>query len=143
MRLWSLAMTGINFPWLNGWRWPSLDSIHINMTSPKDEPPKPQGNPRRRRTNSSPTARNFDHDLKPSSGEKPIAAADIIHNLLQNPALYDPVRTPRYPIVLCHGMCFFRTLFVYFRSSMSTFRTLRVRRAGSSFVPQPADAVLV
>lgn len=28
---------------------------------------------------------------------------DIIHQLIQNPALYDPLRTPRYPIVLCHG----------------------------------------
>lgn len=29
---------------------------------------------------------------------------DIIHQLIQNPALYDPLRTPRYPIVLCHGL---------------------------------------
>src|SRR5882672_1398052 len=28
---------------------------------------------------------------------------DIIHQLLVNPALFDPVRTPRFPIVLCHG----------------------------------------
>jgi triacylglycerol lipase len=28
---------------------------------------------------------------------------DTMHQLLQNPALYDPLRTPRYPIVLCHG----------------------------------------
>jgi hypothetical protein len=28
---------------------------------------------------------------------------DTIHQLLVNPALYDPVRRPRYPIVLCHG----------------------------------------
>src|SRR6266568_316456 len=27
---------------------------------------------------------------------------DIIHQLLANPAFYDPLRTPRFPIVLCH-----------------------------------------
>jgi triacylglycerol lipase len=29
--------------------------------------------------------------------------SDTIHHLLQNPALYCPIRAPRYPIVLCHG----------------------------------------
>lgn len=24
---------------------------------------------------------------------------------MNNPALFDPARAPRYPIVLCHGMC--------------------------------------
>ena len=28
---------------------------------------------------------------------------DQIHLLMSNPALYDPLRKPRYPIVLCHG----------------------------------------
>lgn len=28
---------------------------------------------------------------------------DTIHQLLANPALYDPLRVPRYPIVLSHG----------------------------------------
>jgi triacylglycerol lipase len=28
---------------------------------------------------------------------------DTIHRLMSNPALYDPVRPPRQPIVLCHG----------------------------------------
>jgi triacylglycerol lipase len=28
---------------------------------------------------------------------------DTIHQLLINPALIDPLRTPRYPIVLSHG----------------------------------------
>ena len=28
---------------------------------------------------------------------------DMIHRLIQNPALYNPLRAPRYPIVLCHG----------------------------------------
>ncbi|TFK48770.1 alpha/beta-hydrolase [Heliocybe sulcata] len=29
---------------------------------------------------------------------------DTIHQLLQNPVLYDPLRTPRNPIALCHGL---------------------------------------
>ena len=29
--------------------------------------------------------------------------ADEIHRLIQNPVLYNPLRAPRYPIVLCHG----------------------------------------
>ncbi|KAI0247586.1 Alpha/Beta hydrolase protein [Lactifluus subvellereus] len=29
---------------------------------------------------------------------------DEIHRLMQNPVLYDPLRAPRYPIVLCHGL---------------------------------------
>lgn len=29
---------------------------------------------------------------------------DAIHSLLNSPVLYDPVRRPRYPIALCHGM---------------------------------------
>ncbi|KZT28745.1 alpha/beta-hydrolase [Neolentinus lepideus HHB14362 ss-1] len=29
---------------------------------------------------------------------------DTIHQLLQNPVLYDPIRTPRNPIALCHGL---------------------------------------
>lgn len=28
---------------------------------------------------------------------------DQIHTLLDNPVLLDPIRKPRYPIVLCHG----------------------------------------
>lgn len=28
---------------------------------------------------------------------------DILHKLLLNPALYNPLRPPRYPVVLCHG----------------------------------------
>lgn len=28
---------------------------------------------------------------------------DEIHRLVQNPVLYNPLRAPRYPIILCHG----------------------------------------
>ncbi|KAL4080784.1 alpha beta-hydrolase [Scleroderma citrinum] len=29
---------------------------------------------------------------------------DTIHRLMNNPTLFDPLRLPRYPIVLCHGL---------------------------------------
>ncbi|KAH7885198.1 alpha beta-hydrolase [Phlebopus sp. FC_14] len=29
---------------------------------------------------------------------------DTIHRLMSNPSLFNPVRAPRYPIVLCHGL---------------------------------------
>ncbi len=35
---------------------------------------------------------------------------DQIHLLINNPALYEPLRKPRYPIVLCHGECAVRKL---------------------------------
>lgn len=31
---------------------------------------------------------------------------DTIHKLIKNPVLYDPLRVPRNPIVLCHGMVY-------------------------------------
>ncbi|KAG7088830.1 hypothetical protein E1B28_012785 [Marasmius oreades] len=34
---------------------------------------------------------------------------DIIHKLLSSPVLYDPLRAPRHPIVLCHGLYGFDT----------------------------------
>ncbi|KAG2131795.1 alpha beta-hydrolase [Suillus clintonianus] len=37
---------------------------------------------------------------EPSEGD----STDTIHRLLRNPALYDPIRAPRFPIVLCHGL---------------------------------------
>lgn len=45
--------------------------------------------------------------VQPHSPPPPIPRkvedVDIIHQLLRNPTLYDPIRKPRYPIVLCHG----------------------------------------
>ncbi|KAI6042663.1 alpha beta-hydrolase [Pisolithus marmoratus] len=37
------------------------------------------------------------------------AKQDTIHRLMSNPTLFDPIRTPRYPIVLCHGLYGFDT----------------------------------
>lgn len=32
---------------------------------------------------------------------------DVIHRLMQSPALYDPIRVPRNPVALCHGASYF------------------------------------
>ncbi|TFK70532.1 alpha/beta-hydrolase [Pluteus cervinus] len=55
--------------------------------SPDHNPPAPKRQP-------------VPQSRPPEQPEKP----DTIHALLQNPALYDPLRTPRYPLVLCHGL---------------------------------------
>ncbi|KAI0927735.1 hypothetical protein AcV5_008191 [Taiwanofungus camphoratus] len=41
------------------------------------------------------------HENDPQINE---CSSDIIHSLLRNPVLYSPVRKPRYPIALCHGL---------------------------------------
>lgn len=41
-------------------------------------------------------------DPRPKTQPKP-KELNTIHKLLQNPALLDPIRVPRNPIVLCHG----------------------------------------
>ncbi|GJE92665.1 hypothetical protein PsYK624_088200 [Phanerochaete sordida] len=38
---------------------------------------------------------------RPRPANRPV---DVIHRLMQSPALYDPVRAPRHPIALCHGL---------------------------------------
>ena len=92
----------ISVPWItNDWIWssvffsPQLEEPQPSQPPPppdiklppRSEPPLPQKDP-----------------LPESESEKPnTLPPDIIHQLLVNPALYDPLRTPRYPIVLCHG----------------------------------------
>ena len=49
---------------------------------------------------------------------------DQIHQLISHPTLYDPVRKPRYPIVLCHGTCTIRHFGMV--SIPTTDRSLRV-----------------
>ncbi|CAL1713596.1 unnamed protein product [Somion occarium] len=45
---------------------------------------------------------------RPPEGHRPQYTTprpvDPLHTLLNNPVLFDPIRKPRYPIVLCHGL---------------------------------------
>lgn len=67
---------------------PSKPPDGQNSSLPQSHSPRPSN-----RSNISPRPRK----------DKEGGDADIIHQLLQNPALYEPMRKPRYPIVLCHG----------------------------------------
>lgn len=63
--------------WISTQREVDKATEHASLDAPKPAPP----------------------DAEPES-EPP----DIIHQLLRNPVLYNPLRTPRNPIVLCHGI---------------------------------------
>ncbi|KAI0076756.1 alpha/beta-hydrolase [Panus rudis PR-1116 ss-1] len=43
--------------------------------------------------------RNRDHETQSQPSPE-----DTLHRLMNNPVLFEPVRVPRYPIVLCHGL---------------------------------------
>ncbi|PIL35154.1 hypothetical protein GSI_02943 [Ganoderma sinense ZZ0214-1] len=45
-----------------------------------------------------------DSSRHPPAGSYESWTPDQIHLLISNPALYEPLRKPRYPIVLCHGL---------------------------------------
>lgn len=66
---------------------------------------------------------------------------DTIHRLMQHPALYEPIRRPRYPIVLCHGMktrCPLQA-----SDSFIIHRTIWIRRSRPCLFSQSAYGVLV
>jgi hypothetical protein len=100
----SIAPGKLSIPWF---RWPARlslfhsasrsanhmqhpnDQASTEKNAPSSEPrscPRPQGPP------------------EPADpGREDPEGLDEIHRLMQNPVLYDPLRAPRYPIVLCHG----------------------------------------
>ncbi|KAF9046276.1 Alpha/Beta hydrolase protein [Panaeolus papilionaceus] len=81
----------------------------INIPPQNDPPPPPSMPPRRPRSDSDKRSRKPPPQDDPwelhkyKAFIKPIEP-DPIHQLLLHPTLFDPVRTPRYPIVLCHGL---------------------------------------
>jgi triacylglycerol lipase len=98
----SVASGKLSIPWL---QWPARLSLfyptstfnnHVqnlndetgskNSSSDLSSCARPQGQP------------------EPSEpGREDREGLDEIHRLIQSPVLYDPLRAPRYPIVLCHG----------------------------------------
>ncbi|KAI9069372.1 alpha/beta-hydrolase [Trametes sanguinea] len=83
------AFQSLQWPsWLGGprerWKLSLSDGTSAYMESQGDDARDPSP----RRTVSPPRPRRNDE----------------IHKLMNHPALYDPVRKPRYPIVLCHGL---------------------------------------
>lgn len=102
----------------DNWTWPRLLSfvpLEVNHAQSETDPPPPrplEPPERPQREN-----RDKKHQKSPPQDrvelprqEAKVKPPDIIHQLLVNPALYDPLLIPRYPIVLCHGlfsMCLF------------------------------------
>ena len=92
----------ISVPWIiNNWNW---SSVFFSPQLEEPEPPQPPSPPNIDLPPHSEPPLPQKDPLPESEYEKPNSLPpDIIHQLLVNPALYDPLRTPRYPIVLCHG----------------------------------------
>jgi len=111
-----LSFAGTSAPdWVPGkwsWSWPRL----FSSPSPPEIEPESETTPLRTRTSLSPQpTRSEKEPLNDESSRQgkdlsmpfttlqPPLSSDIIHQLLANPALYDPIRTPRFPIILSHG----------------------------------------
>ncbi|KAI9436687.1 alpha/beta-hydrolase [Lactarius indigo] len=86
-----------SIPWL---RWPARSSLFqpasrsANYAQQLSEPPRTDTDP-------DPDGRS-PVPYPPSPTEHEDRGA--IHRLMQSPVLYDPLRAPRFPIVLCHGL---------------------------------------
>ncbi|KAJ3559374.1 hypothetical protein NP233_g11279 [Leucocoprinus birnbaumii] len=102
-----LRADALSIPWLG--RTVSLSSVlslqlNPNPNDPQDDPP-PSANRR--------PDRKRDQDpfkLLPAHEEKLAQLPpDTIHQLLESPTLFEPLRKPRFPIVLCHGLYGFDT----------------------------------
>jgi len=104
----------LSLPWVGRIQsWSSVLSLYVAPypnNSPNNPPPP---------TNRSPS-KDQDQDpfkLPPAHKEKLVQLPpDIIHQLLASPTLFEPLRRPRFPVVLCHGTPPLRwSLDTYFR----------------------------
>jgi hypothetical protein len=91
-------------PWF---RWPArLSLFHPASRSPNYmQHPKGQVRMEKNQCSSDPNSCPRPQGLPEpaNSCKEDRGDLDEIHRLMQNPVLYDPLRAPRYPIVLCHG----------------------------------------
>jgi hypothetical protein len=96
---------------------PSFISLSIRSASSEDPQEAstrddshehPQSSSPRPSDNTSPSSPSSPQppDQQPTIPKSETKNPDAIHLLLQNPVLCDPIRTPRFPIVLCHGTSF-------------------------------------
>ncbi|KAF9009441.1 Alpha/Beta hydrolase protein [Cyathus striatus] len=126
---WSLPSSvlksgAISLPWLGGgWSWPSCSPLSNPPQATLFESPPPMNNRKNRLTpkpNKEQKKKKELFTLPPELQDPKPSPPDLIHQLLANPALLDPIRTPRYPIVLCHGLYGFDT------RGPSTFPSMRM-----------------
>ncbi|KAF8208344.1 Alpha/Beta hydrolase protein [Mycena galopus ATCC 62051] len=94
---WSPTLSMSNLS-LNETETSSDNSGHIPDSLPPADRPKPRQPPK-------PTP----PEPRRPEMEKNVLELDTIHQLLLHPALFNPLRTPRYPIVLTHGLYGFDT----------------------------------
>ncbi|KAI0049428.1 alpha/beta-hydrolase [Auriscalpium vulgare] len=86
---------GISLPWP---RWSSPASLLFRRSAAAQDEldvSEPDREPKMRPREPSPPPEN--HDPTPEND-------GVIQQLMRSPVLFDPVRAPRYPIVLCHGL---------------------------------------
>ncbi|KAJ6588483.1 Alpha/Beta hydrolase protein [Mycena capillaripes] len=94
-----------SFPW---WSWPTLSMSELSHREPAPSSDNAGYTPT---PNSSPDMRPKPRKPQKSPPPEPLpemeqdtSTLDAIHQLLLHPALFDPLRVPRYPIVLSHGL---------------------------------------
>ncbi|KAH7872298.1 alpha beta-hydrolase [Lentinula edodes] len=111
---WWIFRTSWGWPWLLygshrrevRWSWLSIsNSSGQILSATEDLYPPPTHSPR---SSSSQSRKNPTKSRQDPANEE-TKELDTMHQLLQNPALYDPLRVPRNPIVLCHGLYGFDT----------------------------------
>ena len=80
-------------------RWPTFltRSARVDDSDTEMDDDVNSGDPARRAHQ--PTGDGPKHD-SPEQHREPT----LIQRLMNNPALFDPIRAPRHPIVLCHGL---------------------------------------
>ncbi|KAF7329923.1 Ubiquitin-related modifier 1 [Mycena kentingensis (nom. inval.)] len=82
----------------------------VQVDTPRDTGPPPQSSPSQPPLRPHPQPRKApqpEPEPRPQTRPEPEQAQeplDTIHQLLLHPALFDPLRVPRYPLVLCHGL---------------------------------------
>ncbi|KAJ7481647.1 hypothetical protein FB451DRAFT_1555889 [Mycena latifolia] len=90
---------------LSWWSWPTLvlSGQSQRSSEPSSDtvhpPNSPAKHPRPRKT-----PKSTPPEPSPPDTDQDLSQLDTIHQLLLHPALFDPLRTPRYPIVLSHGL---------------------------------------
>ncbi|RDB19050.1 Lipase 2 [Hypsizygus marmoreus] len=94
-----LKTEGICLPWIGGgWSWSAMLSTSTQQDTTPSAPLPPLPSPPKRDQTQQPQWK------LEREKEREARELDTIHQLMQHPALYEPLRTPRYPIVLCHGL---------------------------------------
>ncbi|KII91077.1 hypothetical protein PLICRDRAFT_556245 [Plicaturopsis crispa FD-325 SS-3] len=96
----SSTMTGTSW-YGQGAAWPST---HYTSEAQSLERPNDVTRPAIDSSTHNSRPSNFPNKNPPPEVENEPESVDIIHRLMEHPALFDPIRTPRYPIVLCHGL---------------------------------------